>query len=343
MDQGNMLLGGAVDSNELIREANIHNLQDYQGKLKQDKSSAEEGNIYHGGLAAASLGGLKSFGDQYKRGVKLGGVKNMISSDFRGLVPSFLKSKPASVSESVPFVRAKPATVSFGDSVGSKPGVGLSSGFRYRPAPVAEEADDEPLFKNSEPTIQPTPRAPPTSAKLISKPATSVAEAGEEAGEKAGEEKAGGIVAQGIERVGGGVVGSLGNTVVSKSLGNVGGAIDLVEDLHNIGKKGGFLGGQGNTTGDKIASASTLGATALDVASIALPFLAPVAAIASITAGVEGISNTVANNINTKAGTTKNYKANIETYKTPQSAAALGFLATTQTNPLKLIGGGGTF
>ena len=329
MEQGNMLMDGAVNANDIIREANTHNLQDYQGKLKQDKSSAEEGNIYHGGLAAASLGGLKSFGDNYKRAVNLG----------RGLLPSALKSKPATVSESVPFVRAKPATVSFGDSVGSKPGVGLSSGFRYRQAPVAEEADDEPLFKNSEPTITPTARAPPTSAKLISKPATSVAEAGEEAGEK----KAGGIVAQGIERIGGGVVGSLGNTVVSKSLGNVGGAIDLVEDLHNIGKKGGFLGGQGNTTGDKVASASTLGATALDVASIALPFLAPVAAVASIAAGVEGISNTVANNIKTKAGTTKNYQANIETYKTPQSAAALGFLATTQTNPLKLIGGGGAF
>ena len=335
MEQGNMLMDGAVNANDIIREANTHNLQDYQGKLKQDKSSAEEGNIYHGGLAVASLGGLKSFGDNYKRAVNLGGVKNMISSDFRGLLPSALKSKPATVSESVPFVRATPKTGSFADSVGSRPSIGLSS----RPASEGDEADDEPLFKNSEPTIEPTPRAPPTSAKLISKPATSVAEAGEEAGEK----KAGGIVAQGIERVGGGVVGSLANTAVSKSLGNVGGAIDLVEDLHNIGKKGGFLGGQGNTTGDKVASASTLGATALDVASIALPFLAPVAAVASIAAGVEGISNTVANNIKTKGGTTKNYQANIETYKTPQSAAALGFLATTQTNPLKLIGGGGTF
>ena len=338
MEQGNMLTAGATNSNELIREANIHNLQDYQGKLKQDKSSAQDGNIYHGGLAAASLGGLKSFGDQYKRGVKLGGVKNMISSDFRGLLPSALKSKPATVSESVPFVRSKPTSGSFTDSVGSRPAVGLSS----RPAPEGDEAEDEPLFKNSEPTISPvapTPRAPPTSAKLISKPATSVAEAGEEAGEK----KAGGIVAQGIERIGGGVVGGFANTAVSKSLGNVGGAIDLVEDLHNIGKKGGFLGGQGDTTGDKVASGATLGATALDIASIALPFLAPVAAIASVAAGAEGISNTVANNIKTKQTTTSNYKANIETYKTPQSAAGLGFLATTQTNPLKLIGSGGTF
>ena len=339
MEQGNMMNENATDANELIREANIHNLQDYQGKIKQDKSAAQEGNVYHGGLAAGSLAGLKSFGTQYKRGVDLGGVKNMVSSDFRGLVPGFLKkTPPTSVSDSVPFVRSKPATVSFGDTVGARPGVGLSS----RPAPVAEELEDEPLFKNSAPTIQPTatPRAPPTSARPIAsaEPTTAPSSAVESEGKVEG-----GFVARGLEKVGVGAVGTLANTAVSKSLGNVGGAIDLIEDFHNIVKKGGFLGGQGNTKEDKVSGAMTLGSTALDIASIALPFLAPVAAIASVVSGAEGISNAVANNIKAKQGTTSNYKANIETYKTPQSAAGLGFLATTQVDPVKSIGGGGTF
>ena len=339
MEQGNMMNENATDANELIREANIHNLQDYQGKIKQDKSAAQEGNVYHGGLAASSLAGLKSFSSEYKRGVKLGGVKNMVSSDFRNLVPSFLKkSPPTSVSESVPFVRAKPATGSFADSVGARPAIGLSS----RPASEGDELEEEPLFKNSAPTIEPTatPRAPPTSAKPITpaEPTTAPSSAVESEGKVEG-----GLVARGLEKVGVGAVGTLANTAVSKSLGNIGGAIDLIEDFHNIGKKGGFLGGQGTTKEDKVSGGMTLGSTALDIASIALPFLAPVAAIASVVSGAEGISNAVANNVKAKQGTTSNYKANIETYKTPQSAAGLGFLATTQTNPLKLIGSGGAF
>lgn len=339
MEQGNMMNENATDANELIREANIHNLQDYQGKIKQDKSAAEEGNVYHGGLAASSLAGLKSFSSEYKRGVKLGGVKNMVSSDFGSLVPSFLKkSPPTSVSDSVPFVRAKPATGSFADSVGARPAIGLSS----RPASEGDELEEEPLFKNSAPTIQPTatPRAPPTSARPIAsaEPTSAPSSAVESEGKVEG-----GFVARGLEKVGVGAVGTLANTAVSKSLGNVGGAIDLIEDFHNIGKKGGFLGGQGNTKEDKVSGAMTLGSTALDIASIALPFLAPVAAIASVVSGAEGISNAVANNIKAKQGTTSNYKANIETYKTPQSAAGLGFLATTQVDPIKSIGGGGTF
>lgn len=343
MEQGNMMNENATDANELIREANIHNLQDYQGKIKQDKSAAQEGNIYHGGLAAGSLAGLKSFSSEYKRGVKLDGFKNMVSSDFRNLVPSFLKkSPPTSVSESVPFVRAKPATGSFADSVGARPAIGLSS----RPASEGDELEEEPLFKNSAPTIEPTatPRAPPTSARPITsaEPTSAPETAPSSAVESEGKVE-GGLVARGLEKVGVGAVGTLANTAVSKSLGNVGGAIDLIEDFHNIGKKGGFLGGQGNTKEDKVSGAMTLGSTALDIASIALPFLAPVAAVASVVSGAEGISNAVANNIKAKQGTTSNYKANIETYKTPQSAAGLGFLATTQVDPVKSIGGGGTF
>eukprot|EP01049_Picozoa_sp_SAG25_P015163 SAG25_NODE_2969_length_1289_cov_0.836975_2_plen_254_part_00 len=158
------------------------------------------------------------------------------------------------------------------------------------------------------------------------------------------EEKAAGtLFERGIQAATGGraAVGSIANAGLGKVLGNVGGGIDIVKDFANIGSKGGFFGGTGATTGDEVSNALTVGGSVLDVASIALPFLAPIAGAVQIAGAIDGTYESVKDSQAQASATNASYQGDLKSDVVPPSLAGVGFLATAQSDPRKLIGGGG--
>jgi len=158
------------------------------------------------------------------------------------------------------------------------------------------------------------------------------------------EEKAAGtLFERGIQAATGGraAVGSIANAGLGKVLGNVGGGIDIVKDFANIGSKGGFFGGTGATTGDEVSNALTVGGSVLDIASIALPFLAPIAGAVQIAGAIEGTYESVKDSQAQASATNASYQGDLKSDVVPPSLAGVGFLATSQSDPRKLIGGGG--
>ena len=154
---------------------------------------------------------------------------------------------------------------------------------------------------------------------------------------------AGGFVEKGIAGLSGAEVGSVANKGLGKALGNIGGAIDVVKDFENIGKSGGFFGGSGTTKGDEVSNALTVAGSVLDIGSFFLPFLAPVASVVQIAGAIDGTYQSVKDAGN-KAQTAKgDYQSDIKPAVAPPSLAGVGFLATSATDPHKLIGGSSAF
>lgn len=227
------------------------------------------------------------------------------------------------------------------------------------PAPTT----DEPPAGTTEPTTTETPGAEgtptpegttptgettgaPTPAEGATPPSGesptgAVAPVAEDEGEKG----AGSLFERGIEAVtrGKAPVGSIANAGLGKVLGNIGGGIDVVKDFDNIGKKGGFFGGTGASTGDEISNALTIGGSVLDVASLALPFLAPIAGAVQIAGAIDGTYQAVKDSDAQASATNASYQANLKSDVVPPSLAGVGFLATAQSNPVKQIGGTGSF
>ena len=181
--------------------------------------------------------------------------------------------------------------------------------------------------------------------ELSGKDSSTIADVG-----KTGAAGAEGVAAEGAsvtEKIGGKLLGSEVGSVASKGLGkvvgNVGGAVDLYKDFENIGKKGGFFGGTGTTGVDEASNIATLAGSALDVASMALPFLAPVAAAVQIGGAVLGTYSSIKDADDKTKNDKGTYEANQTNPEVPPSLASTGFLASAQSNPMKLNTGSGTF
>ena len=214
-------------------------------------------------------------------------------------------------------------------------------------APTAQAGEDAPAPSTTatppaEGTL--TPATPPAEGTL----APSAAEAGvkdagaiSEDAEKAGGTFKGSI----ISKLSGATEGTLAHAGLSKALGNVGGGIDIVKDFEGLSSGDSFFSGgkKDASTGDKISNALTVGGTALDIASIALPFLEPVAAAVSVAGAIDGTVQSVKDQKATQATDKGNYQKGIQATKVAPSLAGTGFLASAQTDSHKLIGGTGSF
>ncbi len=132
---------------------------------------------------------------------------------------------------------------------------------------------------------------------------------------------------------------------MSKVLGNIGGGIDVIKDFEGVSRGQDFFsGGKSDaTTGDKIANALTVGGSVLDMASMALPFLEPVAGLVNVAGAIDSTVQGISDQVKQENTDKGNYTKNIQSKLVPPSLSGTGFLASVQTDSHRLIGGSNTF
>jgi len=223
------------------------------------------------------------------------------------------------------------------------------------PALTSEQArapTEQPGEEAPAPSTTATPPAEGTVTPASGGASEAAAPAAAEAGVKdAGTisedaDKASGTIKGGaISKLTGAAEGTLAHTGVSKALGNIGGGIDIVKDFEGLSSGDSFFSGgkKDATTGDKVSNALAVGGTVLDIASVALPFLEPVAAAVSVAGAISGTVSSVKDQKKTQDTDKANYQGNIQATKVAPSLAGTGFLASAQTDSHKLIGGSSSF
>jgi hypothetical protein len=374
MEQGNQLLDQATDANDAIRDANLQTTQTYNGQVSKNKEMAEGEEWYHGVTDAfGAHGAFQSVASTRARmadkglsysGLAAEDVRNLASGNIgknvgKGAAKGAASAGKVTTSLQQGLKDAGQVETVAGGGVQSSADLGFKAGATVPGAGNVESSAD------LTPAAPAEPSAPGAAASAPTEPGPAGAGAGEGAaggaGEGAGktattaitdagkgaapvEDKAAGtLFERGIQAATGGraAVGSIANAGLGKVLGNVGGGIDIVKDFANIGSKGGFFGGTGATTGDEVSNALTVGGSVLDVASIALPFLAPIAGAVQIAGAIDGTYESVKDSQAQASATNASYQGDLKSQVVPPSLAGVGFLATTQSDPRKLIGGGG--
>ena len=357
MEQANMLLSGAADANDAIRDANNKTTQTWQNTKKTDAREKEGESWYHGVMDTVGGGNVASSAyATSQRMAKLGtsSYGELVSSDLSnaGTKLSSLGQSTgkaiSSVGEGIKSAGVKVGAISGKTNLAdlSSESMGLSratdlptSAPTPTPAPTTTPAEPDPLTTDDGTKIQTS--ADVTPAKDISETTSTTEPTPAPEGEGGG----GGITGKIVNKLSGGAVAedSIAAEGLGKVAGNIGGAIDIYKDFENVGSKGGFLGGTGASTRDEVGNALTLGGTALDVASMALPFLAPVAAGVQLAGAAVGTYNAIKdadNQTNADKGT---YKKSLVNTEVPPSLAGAGFLASQQSDPKKLIAGSSSF
>ena len=352
MEQGNMLLQGASDANDRIRDQNSLNTKEF-GKLKTaDEEKEEAKTYYHGTMDAVSgqhlLSSAYATGSRMKNlGTSYGGLASRDLSSAKFSTITNVKSGIGSIGDKVSSVSDKVGSSI--KAVGAK-SMGLEDGLGEAKGPVAlvpTAAGGKALGAEGSASIGVQSSADLSDAQKASASAGAFGSKSEAVGslaeKSAGGTATGSLSERGIQYATGAEIGSAANVGLGKVLGNVGGAIDVVKDFENIGKKGGFLGGTGASKGDEWSNALTIGGSALDVASIALPFLAPLAALTQLAGAGIGTYESIKDSGKKEAQDTSNYKANQTNQELPPSLAGTGFLASQQSNPMKMISGSTSF
>jgi len=371
MEQGNQLLEQATDANDAIRDANLQTTQTYTGQVSKNKEMAEGEEWYHGVTDAfGAHGAFQSVASTRARMADKGlSYAGLAAEDFRNLASGNIGKNVGKGAAKGAASAGKVATslqqglkdagqveTVAGGGVQSSADLGFKAGATIPGAGNVESSADLTTPAPAEPSAPGAAASAPTEPG----PAGAAGGAGEGAGKTATtaitdagkgaapvEEKAAGtLFERGIQAATGGraAVGSIANAGLGKVLGNVGGGIDIVKDFANIGSKGGFFGGTGATTGDEVSNALTVGGSVLDIASIALPFLAPIAGAVQIAGAIDGTYESVKDSQAQASATNASYQGDLKSDVVPPSLAGVGFLATSQSDPRKLIGaGGGTF
>lgn len=219
--------------------------------------------------------------------------------------------------------------------------------------PNPQEGEPEPVSKpvrvgqSSQPALTSQQARAPTLETGEEAPASSTTQSTTElkAGEEAGETGESSIAGKLVKGLTGAAEGSLANAGVGKALGNIGGGIDIIKDFEGLGSGDSFFSGgkKDASTGDKVSNALSVTGTVLDIASLALPFLEPVAAAVSVAGAVDGTYQSVKDQAKQQNQDKGNYQQNIVATKVPPSLAGTGFLASAQTDSHKLIGGTSSF
>lgn len=356
--QANMLLRGARDANDNIRDQNAANTREWEKTKKIDEAEKEGQAWYHGVLDTAGAGTtMKSIYDTGQRIKTIGGgsyaklasvdaarVSNKIGSGVNATIDS-VKSGVNAASEKVG------STI---ENIGAK-AMGLDNGLDigeagYTPAPSFTPTEAGGLAKGESGGFVGVQSTADLTEDDLKSAKVNFGELRPEAVNTA--EDVGKEATLGLEDVKGGVGGvatkllgveakSIAGTALSKGVANVGGAIDLYKDFENIGKPGGFLGGTGTSTMDEVGNAVTIGATALDVAAVALPFLAPVAAVTQLVGAGISTYDAIHDADNQESDDKGDYQKNQINYEVPPSLAGTGFLASAQTDTHKLTTGSG--
>ena len=324
MEQGNQLLQNSADANQEIRDENLKTKQDYKGKVTENKELARGEEWYHGVTdTLASHGAYKAYSETSKRmgerGLSgLGGYSELAGEDMGNI---FKKST----------------------------GIGADLAGASKTGQASEALEAGLTRANQFRSEVPGPFKMVNSAGNVAEEAdTAITDTGKVADDvgslaKPVESGAGSFVERGISNLTGAEVGSVASKGLGKALGNIGGAIDVVKDFDNIGKKGGFFGGSGTTKGDEVSNALTVAGSVLDIGSFFIPFLAPVAAAVQVAGAIDGTYQSVKDS-GAKAQTAKgDYQKDIKSQIAPPSLAGVGFLATSSTDPHKLIGGSSAF
>ena len=351
MEQGNQLLQGAADANDAIRDRNAVNFDSYQKNLKQDKEMLQGEEWYHGVTdAIGGHGFLQTAYNTSQRMKNLGvGFGGLMKLDAVNAGNRALQIGTETGSLVAGGVRNVAGAV---DSIISAP-VSIAKAFTSKVPAVAEtvagggvqsSADIANLTSQGSKLAENAGNAGTQLAKTTETAGNVISKAGGEATSvltKTGSE-AGSLGERAIQFMTGGraAVGTIANAGLGKVVGNIGGGIDIVKDFENIGKDGGFFGGSGSSTGDEISNALTVGGTVLDIASLALPFLAPLAAGVQIAGAIDSTVQAVKDSQQQQQTDKGNYESATIQTQVPPSLAGVGFLASQASDPKKLIGGG---
>ena len=136
--------------------------------------------------------------------------------------------------------------------------------------------------------------------------------------------------------------GELATRVAGKVGGNVFGAgYDIFEDVKNVASGGKFLEGTGKSGMDKAGNALTLAAGGLDAASLAVPILAPFAALTDLVAGGLSTAGAVMDGIREKQADIAN-KPVAQALLHPEQMTQMGLIANQGHNPTMAIRGQAT-
>ena len=321
MDSGNMLLEGAVDRNDAIREHNSQVRQKYKSDANTLQDEHEAETWWHG--ISDALGGehsVAAIGNEYLR------AKNSPLS-----YGSLVKQDLSQAAEGAGNITRQAAT-SIGEGINKAKNLttnivtGLTT--KYEANPSTPASTDDGVGAGTGGTQIETSEQARTSGDTST--ATDLAES---TADEASDASKGGLTERLIAKATGKEVGSIANIGIGKALGNIGGAVDIVKDFENVGKPGGFFGGTGDNSVDETANKLTVAGTILDVSSIALPFLAPIATAVSLAGGIEGTIGAIKDNQTETDKQAGDYKKNVQSTVAPPSLAGTGFLTATPIDP----------
>jgi len=358
-EQANMLLRSGRDANDNIRDQNAAATRQWETVTKPEDEAEKEGKAWYHGIQDVGnvSAALKSAYDVNKKMKALNVSYTQLGAmEGRALgnkIGSFTNATIDSVKSGISAAGEKVgATI---ENIGAK-SMGLSEGIDFGEQGFKAAASFKPtvaggLAKGTESgfvgvqstadlTEDDLKAAKVNFGELEGKASSTIEDAGKlVSGGAEGAAKQGGLVASGIARLTGAEVGTLANVGIAKGIANVGGAVDLYKDFENIGKKGGFLGGTGTSGMDEFSNALTIGGSALDIASLALPFLAPIAAAVQITGAGISTYDSIKESDTKENNDKGDYEKNQINYEVPPSLAGAGFLASTASDPHKMISG----
>ena len=320
--EGNQLLEGAVDRNDGIREHNFQVREKLNTDLSRQDDKDEAVDIYHGvGDALGVQHTLSAVSNQYVRAQEEGKTFTDLArsdiNEFGTAANNVTRQAAESLSEGVNRAKNTVGNVVSKFSTPSRP----PTSFMRTPIQTITPTQTSTTTLSTSDDI--SSNAPEADAGTV--------------GGAVEDAPTGGFSENLIARISGKEVGTLANAGIGKVLGNVGGAIDIVKDFDNINGKGGFFGGSGDSSIDETANKLTVAGTILDVSSLALPFLAPAAALVSAAGAVTGTAAAISDDNNDRANTTAQYQGKVEDTVSAPSLAGTGFLSGVARDPEYLV------
>lgn len=314
---GNQMLGDVRDENRGIIGANTANMENYTLANQNEKSKRAMDDYWIGGQdTGAIIGGIRNLVDARATaksydtaGRALHGWVNQARDNLAGNAnPSqFLKDKGAPIAEG-----GEPASDSFEMEEFSAP-----SG-------NTRDSLTGAVFRNED------------NLGGISEATSAGAEASAREGEDLG-------VTESILKATTGLGGEAVK-LAGKAIGNAGGIVDTFEGVDNLIQSHGHSMFNKDESGlSKFGDVAQMTGAGLDFASMALPFLAPVAVMANVAGGVAESLGKLKDDSASAAGLAKTTNEKQSGLATSQGWGDFGMIASAQADPVRQIQGTGTF
>lgn len=322
ISEGNSLSRSVAAHNEGIREQTQILTQSWRNTIKQDKDKKEQDKIVH--TSEDAYGGMTALGTIGQ------GVSRVKQLGFVGTMKADLQDQINTAKSVVNYVRGGQATPqavqqTATDAV-AKPGAEPST------AQPAEPAQPQPKPTDPAPTDPDPPASSGAASSTNSSEAGNVATDVSKADAPATEEVAGKIM-KGVK-----IAGKVG-----KVAGVVGGAISLGTGINDVAD-GDF---KKMDTAHKVSSIWGDISGALDIASVFIPVLAPLAAVSSIGSAIDSTvtsavddSNKVTSDQNTEKTQVNQNNASIQS---APGFTTMSIVANAQQDATKSIAGSSSF